>query len=60
MHGKKASVITFGKEWEGMSAEERLKVRKQAHSSISSVASGARPLSDASMTPRGERMTELP
>ena len=57
VHGKKASVITFGKEWEGMSAEERLKVRKQAHSSISS-ASGARPLSDASMTPRGDRILE--
>ena len=58
VHGKKASVITFGKEWEGMSAEERLKVRKQAHSSISSVTSGGRPLSDASMTPRGARILE--
>ncbi|KAL8760654.1 MAG: hypothetical protein Q9184_003169 [Pyrenodesmia sp. 2 TL-2023] len=30
VHGKKASVITFGSEWQGMSPEERLKVRKQA------------------------------
>jgi hypothetical protein len=30
VHGKKASVITFGSEWQNMSAEERLKVRKQA------------------------------
>lgn len=29
VHGKKASVITFGSEWQGMSPEERLKVRKQ-------------------------------
>lgn len=31
LHGKKASVITFGAEWQNMPAEERLKVRKQAH-----------------------------
>ena len=30
VHGKKASVITFGSEWQKMPAEERLKVRKQA------------------------------
>ncbi|KAL9029076.1 MAG: hypothetical protein Q9196_002639 [Gyalolechia fulgens] len=30
VHGKKASVITFGSEWPSMSPEERLKVRKQA------------------------------
>ncbi|KAL8695065.1 MAG: hypothetical protein Q9218_000433 [Villophora microphyllina] len=30
VHGKKASVITFGSEWQGVSPEERLKVRKQA------------------------------
>lgn len=30
VHGKKASVITFGTEWQGMSPEERLKLRKQA------------------------------
>ncbi len=33
VHGKKASVITFGSEWQSMSPEERLKLRKQAHSS---------------------------
>ncbi|KAL1964971.1 hypothetical protein VTN77DRAFT_6171 [Rasamsonia byssochlamydoides] len=27
-HGKKASVVTFGPEWQNMSAEERLKLRK--------------------------------
>lgn len=30
VHGKKASVITFGSEWQGMSPEERLKLRKEA------------------------------
>ncbi|KAF2144191.1 uncharacterized protein K452DRAFT_223356 [Aplosporella prunicola CBS 121167] len=30
VHGKKASVITFGSEWQDLSAEERLKLRKQA------------------------------
>ncbi|KAI4192095.1 MAG: hypothetical protein LQ348_003267 [Seirophora lacunosa] len=30
VHGKKASVITFGSEWQGMSPEERLKVRKSS------------------------------
>lgn len=29
VHGKKASVITFGSEWQSMSPEERLKLRKQ-------------------------------
>ena len=31
VHGKKASVITFGSEWQNVSPEERLKLRKQAH-----------------------------
>lgn len=30
VHGKKASVITFGSEWQNMSPEERLKQRKQS------------------------------
>lgn len=30
VHGKKASVITFGSEWQNMSPEERLRMRKQA------------------------------
>jgi len=34
VHGKKASVITFGAEWANMSAEERLKVRKQAQEAV--------------------------
>lgn len=32
VHGKKASVITLGSEWQQISAEERLKLRKQAQS----------------------------
>ncbi len=32
VHGKKASVVTFGSEWHNMSPEERLKLRKSAHS----------------------------
>ncbi|MCJ1282257.1 hypothetical protein MMC26_001580 [Xylographa opegraphella] len=31
LHGKKASVITFGSEWQKVPPEERLKLRKQAH-----------------------------
>ena len=31
VHGKKASVITFGSEWQKVPPEERLKLRKQAH-----------------------------
>ncbi|KAI9658453.1 MAG: hypothetical protein M1831_003891 [Alyxoria varia] len=41
VHGKKASVITFGSEWQAMSAEERLRLRRSGqgegprlHSSI--------------------------
>lgn len=30
VHGKKASVVTFGSEWQDMSPEERLKLRKAA------------------------------
>ena len=32
VHGKKASVITFGSEWQSMSPEERISLRKQAQS----------------------------
>ena len=31
VHGKKASVITFGAEWQDMTPEERLKLRRSAH-----------------------------
>ena len=48
LHGKKASVITFGAEWDNMSAEERLKVRKQAHSSSGGGSASAKPISDLS------------
>lgn len=34
VHGKKASVITFGAEWQNMPAEERLKVRRQAQEAL--------------------------
>ncbi|KAI5288883.1 hypothetical protein KEM54_004742 [Ascosphaera aggregata] len=38
VHGKKASVVTFGAQWQDLSPEERLKMRKpsssQAHSQI--------------------------
>jgi hypothetical protein len=30
VHGKKASVITFGSEWQSMSNEDRIRLRKQA------------------------------
>ncbi|KAL9117676.1 MAG: hypothetical protein Q9187_005784 [Circinaria calcarea] len=31
VHGKKASVVSFGSEWQNMSPEEGFKLRKQAH-----------------------------
>jgi hypothetical protein len=34
VHGKKASVITFGPDWHNTSAEERLKIRKQAQEAL--------------------------
>ncbi|OCK74190.1 hypothetical protein K432DRAFT_410068 [Lepidopterella palustris CBS 459.81] len=40
VHGKKASVITFGSEWQNMPAEERLKVRKQAQEAVQEVGNG--------------------
>ena len=38
VHGKKASVITFGAEWQSMSPEERLKLRRSAHADDSKLA----------------------
>lgn len=38
VHGKKASVITFGAEWQNMSPEERLKLRRSAHGDDSKLA----------------------
>ena len=38
VHGKKASVITFGAEWQDMTPEERLKLRKSAHGDDSKLA----------------------
>lgn len=37
VHGKKASVITFGSEWHDMSPEERLKLRKVAQENESKI-----------------------
>jgi hypothetical protein len=34
VHGKKASVVTFGLDWHNMPAEERLKLRKQNQTSL--------------------------
>ncbi|KAF2015533.1 hypothetical protein BU24DRAFT_180166 [Aaosphaeria arxii CBS 175.79] len=42
VHGKKASVITFGADWHNTSAEERLKIRKQAQEALE----GAGPVDD--------------
>ncbi|KAL8965630.1 MAG: hypothetical protein Q9183_003755 [Haloplaca sp. 2 TL-2023] len=64
VHGKKASVIKFGSEWQNMSPEERLKVRKQFHgdeakmiavedeepSTLLVVESGSRPTSTRSVS----------
>ncbi|KAL9111203.1 MAG: hypothetical protein Q9227_004280 [Pyrenula ochraceoflavens] len=35
LHGKKASVITFGSEWQTMPPEDRLKLRKQSYADAS-------------------------
>jgi len=41
VHGKKASVINFGEEFQNLSPDERLRLRKQAHKGESTDASGA-------------------
>ncbi|KAF2100635.1 hypothetical protein NA57DRAFT_36333 [Rhizodiscina lignyota] len=38
VHGKKASVVTFGSEWQDMSPEEKLKLRKQAQAQSNELA----------------------
>jgi hypothetical protein len=40
VHGKKASVINFGEEFQKLSPDERLRLRKQAHKGESTEASG--------------------
>lgn len=63
VHGKKASVINFGSEWQTMSPEERLKLRKQPNvddsklsvplateDDGSSMTSGVRPVSARSVS----------
>lgn len=39
VHGKKASVIQFGPDWNDTPAEERLKIRKQAQESMQDISS---------------------
>ncbi|KAF2638560.1 hypothetical protein P280DRAFT_73563 [Massarina eburnea CBS 473.64] len=39
VHGKKASVIQFGPDWNDISAEERLKIRKQAQDAMQETSS---------------------
>ena len=41
VHGKKASVINFGEEFQNLSPDERLRLRKQAHKGELTDASGA-------------------
>ena len=53
LHGKKASVITFGSEWQNMTPEERLKPRKPAHNEdhalqASNISEGVAVMSDIS------------
>lgn len=70
VHGKKASVINFGSEWQAMSPEERLNLRKQPNvddsklsvplapeDDGSSMASGARPASARSVSARSVSTT---
>ncbi len=41
VHGKKASVITFGSEWQSMSNEERMRLRKEARTDEKEALAGA-------------------
>lgn len=41
VHGKKASVITFGADWHNTSAEERLKIRKLAQEALEGTGSSS-------------------
>lgn len=57
VHGKKASVVTFGAEWQDMTPEERLRLRKSAHGDDSKLAV---PLAveDESMSVRAVSMSD--
>ncbi|KAJ5677592.1 uncharacterized protein N7477_003225 [Penicillium maclennaniae] len=54
VHGKKASIVTFGSEWQNMSPEERLKLRKPTHeeprASESAILGGASQIAPDSYT----------
>lgn len=53
VHGKKASVVTFGSEWQDMSAEDKLKLRKQAQATATEIAITAPEEDEADMvTPK--------
>ena len=54
VHGKKASVITFGQEWSGMSPEERLKSKREARESMRSIVDLSNELSFQLETEREE------
>ena len=53
VHGKKASVINFGSEWQSMSPEERLNLRRHAHMDESKLSVPLGLEDDAFLTPEG-------
>lgn len=55
LHGKKASVVTFGSEWQDMSPEERLKLRKEAHFRESQLSTSTVAVEDGDAEPQHRR-----
>ena len=53
VHGKKASVINFGSEWQSISPEERLNLRKHAHTDDSKLSVPLSLEDDAFLTAEG-------
>lgn len=53
VHGKKASVVTFGAEWQNLSAEERLRLRKSTNDEGSKLSVPAAGDDDATIRGRG-------
>ncbi|KAF4544726.1 SEC7-like protein [Lasiodiplodia theobromae] len=53
VHGKKASVVTFGAEWQNLSAEERLRLRKSTNDEGSKLSASAAGDDDATIRGRG-------
>ncbi|ERF77247.1 hypothetical protein EPUS_05816 [Endocarpon pusillum Z07020] len=56
VHGKKASVITFGSEWQSMSNEDRIQLRKQSQPEEREADAGAG--SSMLLSPKAEEMEE--